>query len=260
MQIITVKDKESGTELDNAIKRGNIMVLIYADWCPHCVSFKPKWEEFKKSMRNKSLCDIGEVEQTYLEHVPSAKPKGFPTIKFYKVPAAHNNTNNHHTQSSNNNQPTTRKTKKAYMVPLGRVPVKHNPFAKMLMERAEAADPENNVINMDMPANNEVDFEGERTISSLTKFANDNATSIMNVSVNAKPKGRKSVKTLKHSSKGKKGVKAQKRGNTSVKKQASKKARVNKKISKKYMEEKSNHDPVVMQELNNIFNNMASSK
>ena len=106
MQIITVKDKPSGQRLNDAIKRGNIIVLIYANWCPHCVQFKPEWAKFKKAMGNAN-CDIGEVEQTYLEHVPNAQAQGFPTIKFYKQPIGSVGNNN-----NVGNSTSTRKTVK----------------------------------------------------------------------------------------------------------------------------------------------------
>lgn len=31
--------------------------LFYADWCGHCVRFKPEWEKFKKLVNNNTLKD-----------------------------------------------------------------------------------------------------------------------------------------------------------------------------------------------------------
>lgn len=255
MQIITAKDKSSGTRLDQAIKRGNIIVLIYADWCPHCVEFKPEWDKFKKAMRN-SQCSIGEVEQTYLEHVPSAKAQGYPTIKFYKSPASAIGASNKGKIS------VTKTVKRPY---LGRVPIKNNPFAKTIMERAEAADLEfnsdagvSNARHNDDSASNEIVFEGQRSVDTLVKFANSNTNNTPSSNKhrgNGKDKKAKRANKSKNSKKGKQTKKAKKTVTTS--KKAKKPAATSRTVSKKYREEKTKRDPVVMQELNSNFADMA---
>lgn len=246
MQIITAKDAASAKRLDHAIQRGNIIVLIYADWCPHCVEFKPEWERFKKSMRSQhpGMCHIGEVEQTYLDNVPSAQAQGFPTIKFYKA-----GTNNLSLQKQ-----------KPY---LGRIPIENNPFAKpAAIERANASMGTHVAAN-----NNEVLFEGQRSVSTLMEFANNNAVPDANTPSNGtisnSKKAGKSVKKARKSTKkaGKKvGAKKTRSKKTNKPMKKSSKRSLNKSVSQQYKEEKTKRDPVVMQELNSEFNNMASGK
>lgn len=270
MQIITAKDSSSAKSLDDAIKRGNIIVLIYADWCPHCVQFKPEWARFKQAMQQHHrqhggpMCHIGEVEQSHLDSVPSAKAQGFPTIKFYRSPVtaiAAGESNS--VRRSSRKAVGSQKTKKVgnNNVPyLGRVPIEHNPFAKVIMERAAAADPELDIVSGPEPeANNEVIFEGKRSVEELVKFANDNA--------------RQSAPTVtpvkkKSTSRKVKKAKAKKASTKKVKKSSAKKAKKasntaanngERSVSQEYKEEKTKRDPVVMQELNSEFNNMASN-
>ncbi len=53
-----------------------IVYLYYADWCPHCKTMKPKWNEFKNNYKN--LYDIRDVDCTNGTDNPDIK--GFPTI------------------------------------------------------------------------------------------------------------------------------------------------------------------------------------
>ncbi len=138
--MIVVTDKKSGAKLMDRINGpGNVIVLYYADWCGHCVRFKPEWARFKKIMAAKNQgCEVAEVEQSHISHVPVANVQGFPTIKFYRPVDA----------------PATG---------LANVPG-FNFFAK-LMGRAQA---------QQQGGNNEVPFEQERNIKNLIQFVKDN--------------------------------------------------------------------------------------
>lgn len=68
------------------------VTLYYANWCGHCVNFKPEWKTFKKSiekMNNKYKnvkIKVDEYEHSNLEKIGGAKIngndiEGFPTIK-----------------------------------------------------------------------------------------------------------------------------------------------------------------------------------
>ncbi len=139
--MIIVKDKTSGSQLMDRINGpGNVIVLYYADWCGHCVRFKPEWNQFKKRLmasKEHKGCEVAEVEQSHLSHVPVANVQGFPTIKFYRPV----------------NAPATG---------LAKVPG-FNFFAK-LMGQAQAQ----------QGGNNEIPFEQERNIPNLLKFVRDN--------------------------------------------------------------------------------------
>lgn len=72
------------------------IVLYYADWCNHCVKFKPEWEKFKKHMmkdNNKNIntensikINVSEFNDEQLEKIGGGKINGeditgYPTIK-----------------------------------------------------------------------------------------------------------------------------------------------------------------------------------
>jgi thiol-disulfide isomerase/thioredoxin len=69
------------------------MLLFYVDWCPHCKTAKPAWEEIKAQYENKTIngykvifteinCteETAEVEQMMNKY----NIEGFPTIKLLK--------------------------------------------------------------------------------------------------------------------------------------------------------------------------------
>ena len=59
----------------------NIKVeLYYADWCPHCINFKPIWHKFKKAVDGKIKCREYE-ESENKELIQQKKINGFPTIR-----------------------------------------------------------------------------------------------------------------------------------------------------------------------------------
>jgi len=73
-------------------KKKGLFVFFFADWCGHCKTFRPKWEDFKKSTNEYDYIDIEEtnipgvvfnpkVTQKITEHAKS-KIRGFPTILF----------------------------------------------------------------------------------------------------------------------------------------------------------------------------------
>jgi thiol-disulfide isomerase/thioredoxin len=69
------------------------LLLFYVDWCPHCKTAKPAWEEIKAQYENKTIngykvifteinCteETAEVEQMMNKY----NIEGFPTIKLLK--------------------------------------------------------------------------------------------------------------------------------------------------------------------------------
>ncbi len=137
--MLIVKDKQTGQQLQDLIKGpGNVIVLYYADWCGHCVRFKPEWAKFKSEMARKhpNLCTVAEVEQSHLSNVPAAQVQGYPTIKFYRPMGAPAKTAN--------------------------VPG-FNFIAKML-----------GGSESESSGSNEVPFEGDRSVKTLIQFVKDN--------------------------------------------------------------------------------------
>lgn len=69
------------------------LILFYADWCPHCKTAKPEWNEVKEQYNGKTLkgytilftevnctTETPEVEQKMGQY----KIEGFPTVKLLK--------------------------------------------------------------------------------------------------------------------------------------------------------------------------------
>lgn len=69
------------------------LLLFYADWCPHCKTAKPIWNELREEYQNKTIngysivftevnctTETAEVEQLMNKY----KVEGFPTIKLLK--------------------------------------------------------------------------------------------------------------------------------------------------------------------------------
>ncbi len=65
--------------------------LFYANWCGHCVRFKPEWDKLKQKI-NESNGKFGENKITIKEYEDSSAPKdvariggkeirGYPTVK-----------------------------------------------------------------------------------------------------------------------------------------------------------------------------------
>jgi thiol-disulfide isomerase/thioredoxin len=96
MSIHLLNNKVSNNNDDGAlstIKKGNVLVLYYANWCPHCVTFKPMWHDFINKVKGgacKKNITIVSVEHEDLQKPENSalegEAQGFPTLKFYSKP------------------------------------------------------------------------------------------------------------------------------------------------------------------------------
>jgi thiol-disulfide isomerase/thioredoxin len=81
-------DTKLYNRFNRLLKQGNIIVLYYANWCPHCVNMKPEWDAFKTKCESDpkySHLKVAEVESEHISNTNAAtEAEGFPTIKFYK--------------------------------------------------------------------------------------------------------------------------------------------------------------------------------
>lgn len=87
---LDVRSENSISSLMKLVKKGPItIVLVYADWCGHCHTFKPKFDEAAKN--RKSPLQVASVNETMLNSVnkhinsmnKSAKPinvSGYPSV------------------------------------------------------------------------------------------------------------------------------------------------------------------------------------
>jgi thiol-disulfide isomerase/thioredoxin len=85
-------NNEYNTNANGSTKEAELM-LFYVDWCPHCKTAKPAWEELKTEYENKKIngytvmfteinCtnETPEIESLMNKY----KIEGFPTIKLLK--------------------------------------------------------------------------------------------------------------------------------------------------------------------------------
>jgi len=81
-------NRETGSSDKNAT-----MMLFYVDWCPHCKTAKPEWEQLKSEYSNKTIngYNISFVEynctnesQEVSDLMDKYKIEGYPTIKLLK--------------------------------------------------------------------------------------------------------------------------------------------------------------------------------
>lgn len=69
-------------ELEAAIKKGPVtMILVHADWCGHCQTYKPTWSDLENTPGR--IANIARVKETVFPHIPSisnAKIQGYPSV------------------------------------------------------------------------------------------------------------------------------------------------------------------------------------
>jgi thiol-disulfide isomerase/thioredoxin len=99
-----VRTPSEANEAEKAIHIGPItFILIHADWCGHCQTYKPLWEELENMPDRKA--NVLRVHHDMMEKIPSimnAKIQGYPSvikvkpdgsIEKYKVPDSSEVTN-----------------------------------------------------------------------------------------------------------------------------------------------------------------------
>ena len=77
-----------GGSTEDSDKEAELM-LFYVDWCPHCKTAKPVWEDFKKQIGDNT---VNGIKLNFFEvdcdkdtaTSDKFKVKGFPTIKLLK--------------------------------------------------------------------------------------------------------------------------------------------------------------------------------
>jgi thiol-disulfide isomerase/thioredoxin len=79
---VSVRSPEHFSELDKLIEKGPItFILVHADWCGPCQSYKPLWSEMEQSpgrIANMAMVHHDMVENSAL--LKKAKIPGFPTV------------------------------------------------------------------------------------------------------------------------------------------------------------------------------------
>jgi len=77
---IDVKELEDVAKLVEHIKNNVVtLLLIYADWCGHCKTFKTDIWEKLASLKGRKL-SMAQLNETQLANFPGVKADGFPTV------------------------------------------------------------------------------------------------------------------------------------------------------------------------------------
>lgn len=80
--VVSVRSPEHFLELDKLIEKGPVtFILIHADWCGPCQSYKPVWSELEQSPGR--VANMAMVHHDMVENSPllkTAKIPGFPTV------------------------------------------------------------------------------------------------------------------------------------------------------------------------------------
>ena len=87
---LKVDSPNKASNLSHLMKNGNWIVLYYANWCGHCNTMKPEWQEVISRMKShnnanhSNAINIADIESSHVDQLID-KPDiaGFPTIKMY---------------------------------------------------------------------------------------------------------------------------------------------------------------------------------
>jgi thioredoxin 1 len=81
--IISIVFKKDITPKEEQFHNKDKLVLCHATWCPHCTSFVPKWQQFKKS--NRFPIQVVDLESDRdKEEIKEYKVQGYPTVILVK--------------------------------------------------------------------------------------------------------------------------------------------------------------------------------
>jgi thiol-disulfide isomerase/thioredoxin len=75
------------------MKKGHAIILIWADWCPHCINMMPAWNTVKTNLKGET--EFVEIESKAFEEIQHADPDlakrllsgerlSYPTIVIWK--------------------------------------------------------------------------------------------------------------------------------------------------------------------------------
>ena len=77
---ITLKNLQQTSQTGGGKKEDKREVYLFkADWCPHCVGFKPDWEKLQKNLGKKYKFITYDGDQNK-DKISEWKVEGFPTI------------------------------------------------------------------------------------------------------------------------------------------------------------------------------------
>ena len=79
---IDVRSKGDISQIESLFSKGpSTYVLIYADWCPHCVEYKPTWLDLAHMPgRNANMACVHFDMQANIPQIKDAKINGYPSV------------------------------------------------------------------------------------------------------------------------------------------------------------------------------------
>ncbi len=93
MYIINVTDNNNLSRYNDLVKKVPSIVLFYADWCGHCKSLKPHWNDLEKLVRKQHKENdfmIARINEPFVNKVEGySSVSGFPTI-YHLMNGEHN--------------------------------------------------------------------------------------------------------------------------------------------------------------------------
>lgn len=76
-----LKYKKKYTNLKNKMQiTKNDIMLFKAEWCSHCVAFKPIWEKLKKNTKLNKKYNFITIDSENKEQTEMYKISGYPTL------------------------------------------------------------------------------------------------------------------------------------------------------------------------------------
>lgn len=86
MKLLKVTESNKA-KFEECVKKDKpMLVLFYANWCPHCQMFEPTWKKITEKLHPKRNIQVAEIEFSNMSAIPNKykKVKGFPTIQVMK--------------------------------------------------------------------------------------------------------------------------------------------------------------------------------
>jgi len=78
-----IRTVEDARKLEHVLskQKGEMYILMFADWCGHCQTYKPTWEKLRAM--SERVIPLAAVQDVQKENVPSLKDapfEGYPTV------------------------------------------------------------------------------------------------------------------------------------------------------------------------------------
>jgi thiol-disulfide isomerase/thioredoxin len=82
-----IRSEAQAAELETVLKQKacDALLLVFADWCGHCQTYKPMWEDFAKlAGRTMHMAAVQDEQQKNVPSLEEAKLQGYPTVVLFR--------------------------------------------------------------------------------------------------------------------------------------------------------------------------------